>query len=181
MLFRWFNITDFWFERHDYLAGFPAQVKLCQGSLSCKFNKASTTEQYQMIRQLSCMLSVCCATCQCISDREEMLCTRRQIATYLSEECLSAAQFMPLLRRSEIGGTTEHERTRWRENTDDWLKGEEKAETLQVDAEPRGASLTEAGAAWWGTGQACSGALETAIHKRHKRVGIETEAREHAV
>ncbi len=151
-------IADFCFERHDYLAGFPAQVKLCQsGSLSCKFNKASPTEQYQMIRQLSCMLSVCCAACQYISDREGMFCTRRQIAPYLSEECLSAAQFMPRLRRSERGGTTERERTRWRENTDDWLIGEEEAETLQVDAEPRGASLTDAGAAWWGIGQACSG------------------------
>lgn len=122
------TITDFCFERHDYL-GFPAQVKSCQsGSLSCKFNKASPTEWYQMIRQLSCMLSVCCAACQYISDREGMFCTRRQIAPYLSEECLSAAQFMPRLRRSERGGTTERERKRWRENTDDWLIGEEEAE-----------------------------------------------------
>lgn len=81
-----------------------------------------------MIQQLSRMLSMRYAACQYISDREGMFCTRRQIAPYLSEECLSAAQFMPRLRRSERGGMTERERKRWRENTDDWLLGEKEAE-----------------------------------------------------
>lgn len=50
-----------------------------------------------------------------------------------------------------------------------WLTDMGGGRTLQVRAEPRGASLTDAPAAWWGTERACSGC--TRAEETHKEAG----------